>query len=86
MEEVLKSLPMHGYVLLAFLCLLEAVGFPLPAALAILTAGALSAYGQLNPFLAFGAAFAGIMLGDVILFLLGALADGHCSDCSAGCP
>jgi membrane protein DedA with SNARE-associated domain len=71
MEELLKSLPMHGYMLLAFLCLLEAIGLPLPAALAILTAGALSAYGQLNPLFAFASAFGGILLGDVILFILG---------------
>jgi membrane protein DedA with SNARE-associated domain len=71
MEELLKSLPMHGYMLLAFLCLLEAIGLPLPAALAILTAGALSAYGQLNPLSAFASAFGGILLGDVILFILG---------------
>jgi membrane protein DedA with SNARE-associated domain len=71
MEELLKSLPTHGYMLLAFLCLLEAIGLPLPAALAILTAGALSAYGQLNPLFAFASAFGGILLGDVILFILG---------------
>lgn len=71
MDELLKSLPMHGYMVLAFLCLLEAIGLPLPAALAILTAGALSAYGQLNPLLAFASAFGGILLGDVALFSLG---------------
>ena len=73
MEDLLKTLPTHGYLLLAFLCLLEAIGFPLPAALAILTAGALSAYGQMSPLLAFASAFAGILLGDVILFTLGRL-------------
>jgi membrane protein DedA with SNARE-associated domain len=71
MDELLTALPLHGYLVLAGLCFLEAVGLPLPAALAILTAGALSAYGQLNAGLAFLSAFGGILLGDIVLFTLG---------------
>src|SRR5262245_35114642 len=71
MEALLKSLPAHGYGLLGLLCFVEAIGLPLPAAIAILTAGAFSAFGDLNPLLAFLAAFGGILAGDVLLFWVG---------------
>jgi membrane protein DedA with SNARE-associated domain len=71
LEELLKSLPMHGYLLVAAICFLEAVGFPFPAALAILTAGALSAYGRFHIVPAFAVAFAGILAGDIVLFTVG---------------
>ena len=71
MEELFKSLPAHGYLLVAGICFLEAIGLPLPAALAILTAGALSAYGRFHLMAAFGAAFGGILAGDIVLFTLG---------------
>src|SRR5512141_723534 len=62
---------MHGYLLVAAICFLEAVGFPFPAALAILTAGALSAYGRFHIVPAFAVAFAGILAGDIVLFTVG---------------
>jgi len=43
----------------------------LPAALALLTAGAVSAYGKLNPLLGFGISVVSIMLGDFLLFMVG---------------
>jgi membrane protein DedA with SNARE-associated domain len=43
----------------------------MPAALALLTAGAVSAYGKLNALLAFGICVFCIVLGDSLLFLLG---------------
>ena len=39
MNDLLSLISHHGYLLLALICFAEAVGLPLPAALAILTAG-----------------------------------------------
>jgi len=71
MDDLLTLISRHGYSLLALLVFLEASGFPLPAALALLTAGAVSAYGKLNPLLAFGISVVFIMLGDLVLFTIG---------------
>lgn len=53
------------------MCFAEAVGLPLPAALAILTAGALAAYGNLHFYSVFGVAFLAILSGDILLYFLG---------------
>lgn len=71
MESLAIAIAQHGYSLLFSIVLLEAIGFPIPAALAILTAGAASVHGPLNPALSLGTALAALMLGDNILFLLG---------------
>jgi membrane protein DedA with SNARE-associated domain len=52
-------------------CFAEAVGLPLPAALAILTAGAVAAYGDLHFYLVFGTAFLAMISGDVVLYFMG---------------
>ena len=71
MNDLLTLISHHGYSFLALTVFLEAAGLPLPAALALLTAGAVSAYGKLNPLLVFAAAVPSIMLGDFVLFLVG---------------
>jgi membrane protein DedA with SNARE-associated domain len=71
MNDLLTLISHHGYSLLALTVFLEAAGLPLPAALAVLTAGAVSAYGKLNPLLVIGASVPFIMLGDFLLFLVG---------------
>ena len=71
MDDLLPLLSRHGYSLLAAVCFAEAVGFPLPAALAILTAGAVAAYGRLHWYSVFGVAFLALLSGDVILYFLG---------------
>src|ERR1039458_1188397 len=53
------------------LCFAEVVGFPLPAALAILTAGAVAAYGGLHFYLVFGIALVALVAGDVLLYFMG---------------
>ena len=49
----------------------EAIGLPLPAALAMLTAGAVAAYGDLHLYLVFGVGIAAMIAGDVILYFMG---------------
>ncbi|MGB8011436.1 MAG: VTT domain-containing protein [Terriglobales bacterium] len=71
MTHLLSSISHHGYLLLALVCLAEAIGLPLPAALALLTAGAVSAYGDLHFYLVFAVALLSMMAGDLLLYFLG---------------
>ncbi len=71
MDDLLTLISRHGYLLLGAICLAEAIGLPLPAALAILTAGALTAYGQLHFHLVFLVGVAAMIVGDVFLYFMG---------------
>ncbi len=71
MDDLLPIISRHGYGLLAAVCFAEAVGFPLPAALAIVTASAVAAYGKLRLYAVVGAAFPALVAGDMVLFFLG---------------
>lgn len=71
MEDLLSLITHHGYSLLALIVFLEAIGLPMPAGLALLAAGAVSAYGKLSPFLVYGISVFCIMVGDSLLFVLG---------------
>ena len=61
----------HGYLLIAVVAFLEAVGLPIPASLALVAAGAASAMGMLRPSLVVIVAVAAIVLGDSLLYWLG---------------
>jgi len=71
MNDLLSLISHHGYLLLAVICFAEAIGLPLPAALAILTAGAVAAYGHLHFYLVFGIALLTMIVGDVLLYFMG---------------
>ena len=71
MNDLLSLISRHGYLFLAVVCFAEAVGLPLPAALAMLTAGAVAAYGGLHFYLVFGIALLAMISGDVILYFMG---------------
>jgi membrane protein DedA with SNARE-associated domain len=71
MEDLLPLISRHGYLLLAIVCFAEAAGLPLPAALAILTAGAVAAAGKLYFVSVFAAALTGMLVGDVLLYFTG---------------
>jgi membrane protein DedA with SNARE-associated domain len=66
-----SSISHHGYLFLAIVCFAEAVGLPVPAALAILTAGAVTAYGDLHWYMVFGVSVVAMICGDVILYFMG---------------
>jgi membrane protein DedA with SNARE-associated domain/rhodanese-related sulfurtransferase len=71
MESWISGLAQHGYAILFAIVFLESVGFPLPAALALLIAGAAAARGALQvPFAAVGALVA-MLAGDSLMYLLG---------------
>jgi len=71
MDSWLRLLPQHGYFIVCAAAFVEAIGFPLPAALVFLVAGAAGAHGVLNPLAVLGVALAGVLAGDAVLFLLG---------------
>jgi membrane protein DedA with SNARE-associated domain len=71
MESLIAGLSQHGYIILFAAVFLEAIGIPVPAALAMLIAGAAAGRGDLVPGLAVGSALSAMLLGDTILFFLG---------------
>ena len=71
MDFILSELARHGYAILFASVFLEAIGFPVPAAIALLLAGAASAHGSLSAVATFGGAFLIILLCDSLMFLLG---------------
>jgi membrane protein DedA with SNARE-associated domain/rhodanese-related sulfurtransferase len=71
MESWLSGLTDHGYAILLTAVFLEAVGLPVPAALALLIAGGASATGALSLPLAVGGAILAMVAGDTLMFLLG---------------
>jgi membrane protein DedA with SNARE-associated domain len=71
MNDLVPLISRHGYLLLAAVCFAEAVGLPLPAALAILTAGAFAAFGNLHFYSVFAVAFLAMLAGDLLLYFAG---------------
>jgi membrane protein DedA with SNARE-associated domain/rhodanese-related sulfurtransferase len=71
MDFLLTGLAQHGYTILFAAVFLETIGFPIPAAIALLLAGGASARGSLRAPLALGGAFATMLIGDTLMFFLG---------------
>jgi membrane protein DedA with SNARE-associated domain len=71
MGEIASLLAKHGYAVLALIVFLEAVGVPVPAALALVAAGAASAWHHLRPETVLLIALSAMLLGDTVLFVLG---------------
>jgi membrane protein DedA with SNARE-associated domain/rhodanese-related sulfurtransferase len=71
MESLLSGISQHGYAILFAAVFLEAIGIPIPAALALLIAGAASGRGLLIPWLAAPGALSVMLLADILMFTLG---------------
>jgi len=71
MDSVLAGISEHGYGILFLAVFLEAIGFPIPAALALLIAGGASAQGSLAFPYALAGAIAAMLVADTLMFLLG---------------
>ena len=71
MESWISALAAHGYSILFTAVFLEAVGLPVPAALALLIAGGASARGSLEVSYALPGALAAMVAGDTLMFLIG---------------
>jgi membrane protein DedA with SNARE-associated domain len=61
----------HGYAILAVVVFLEAIGVPVPAAVALLIAGGAVARGVLQAQYVIGIALFAMLAGDTLMFLLG---------------
>jgi membrane protein DedA with SNARE-associated domain/rhodanese-related sulfurtransferase len=71
MGSLLTTVQQRPAALLFAVVFLEAIGIPIPAALALLVAGAAVAHGSLDPAVAGASALTAMMLGDVLMFLVG---------------
>jgi membrane protein DedA with SNARE-associated domain len=71
MNDLGSAIEHHGYLFLAAVCFAEAIGLPVPAALALLTAGAVAAYKDLHLYLIIGFGVTAMIMGDVILYFMG---------------
>jgi len=71
MGSLNTALMQHGYAILAGIVFLEAIGVPVPAAVALLIAGGAAAHGVLQTQYVVGVALAAMLTGDTLMFLLG---------------
>ena len=71
MNQFLSLISRHGYGLVVGTVFAEAIGLPVPAAIALVAAGAAAASGTLSTPTLLLFSLAAMLLGDLLLFLLG---------------
>src|SRR5262249_60440647 len=71
MNEFVAQIGRHGYLVVFGVVFAEAIGLPVPAAIALVAGGAAAASGVLNPIAVVLTAIAAMMLGDVLLYVAG---------------
>jgi membrane protein DedA with SNARE-associated domain len=71
MDDFLTLFARHGYGLLALIVFVEAIGMPVPAALALLAAGAACALHVMHPLPAILIATSAMITGDTLMFWVG---------------
>ncbi|HTU43646.1 MAG TPA: rhodanese-like domain-containing protein [Bryobacteraceae bacterium] len=71
MHLLSSNLAQHGYSILFVLVFAEAIGLPVPAALALLIAGASSVKGPLHLSFVLLTSGSALLVGDTLLFLMG---------------
>src|SRR3989442_10883489 len=71
MKDLVALLADHGYAVVFWVVFAEAIGLPMPAALALVGAGAAVASGSLSAPVVLLLAIVAMLLGDVVLFALG---------------
>ena len=71
MTNFLTLIAHHGYLLIFAIVLAEAIGLPVPAALALVAGGAAVASGTLSALRLFFLAILATLIGDTLLFVLG---------------
>src|SRR5215467_4580215 len=71
MNEFVAQIGRHGYLVVFGVVFAEAIGLPVPAAIALVAGGAAAASGVLNPMAVLLTAIAAMMLGDVLLYVAG---------------
>jgi membrane protein DedA with SNARE-associated domain/rhodanese-related sulfurtransferase len=71
MGSLNSAIEQHGYVILAGIVFLEAIGVPVPAAIALLIAGGAVARGMLHAQYVLGISVSAMLAGDTLMFFLG---------------
>jgi len=71
MKDLVALLAHHGYAVVFWVVLAEAIGLPMPAALALVGAGAAVASGSLSAPVVLLVAILAMLIGDLVLFELG---------------
>lgn len=71
MEWLIHIIEQHGYLALGVIVFLEAIGLPIPAAVALVVCGAAVAWHLMTPLGTLAVGLFGIVVGDVLLFELG---------------
>jgi membrane protein DedA with SNARE-associated domain len=71
MNDFLSLLAHHGYILLCIIVFAEAIGLPVPAAFALVAAGAAAAAKVLNAPTALALAIVAMLSGDCLLYVAG---------------
>src|SRR5215467_1254959 len=71
MADHLSLVAQHGYLIIFFVVLAEALDVPLPAALALVAGGAAAASHKLNVAMVLLLGVSALLLGDSIIFFLG---------------
>ncbi len=71
MNQIIPFLLEHGYTVLFFWVLAEAMGLPIPSVPLLITVGALAGGGDMNLFAGLGIAVCAAFLGDIFWFLMG---------------
>jgi membrane protein DedA with SNARE-associated domain len=71
MNDLLSMIVHHGYIIIFAIVLAEALGIPVPAALALISGGAAVASGALRGPAVALIAVTGMLLGDSLLYILG---------------
>src|ERR1022692_204858 len=73
MNDLLSLIARHGYSIIFITVFVEAIGLPVPAALALVAGGAAAAAGTLRIPIVLPLAVAAMLAGDSLLYLLGSL-------------
>jgi membrane protein DedA with SNARE-associated domain len=71
MSDIFVQIERHGYAVIFAVVFAEAIGLPMPAAIALVGGGAAVAAKLLNGPTLFALAVSGMLLGDTLLFVLG---------------
>src|SRR5215475_7485105 len=71
MSDLISLISQHGYLIVAALVFAEAIGLPVPAALALVAGGAAAASHVLGTPIVLPLALGAMVLGDTLLFLAG---------------
>lgn len=71
MEILVAAIAQYGYAILFACVFFETISLPVPAALALLVAGAATAKGPLHPGIMLLVALTSILIGDTLMFFMG---------------